>query len=72
MSLSCSTFLLRTTFFRAACRCLRRNRSSHWTAVIDDAMISSGFVKETYIGAFAQDDERLVEWTEFDPQNRGY
>ena len=41
----------------------------------DDAMVSSGFEKVTYIGAFASDsdaDNWTKGWANFDPQNTDY
>ena len=37
-----------------------------------DALLSSGFTKVNYIGAFAAGDNWLDGWTEFDPQNADY
>lgn len=41
-------------------------------ASFDDAMVASGFEKVNYIGAFAEGDDWLDGWTEFDPQNKTY
>ncbi len=42
-------------------------------ANFDDAMLSSGFEKVTYVGAFASDTDNWIEsWTNFDPQNTDY
>ena len=37
-----------------------------------DTMLSSWFTKVNYIGAFAQGDNWLDGWTEFDPQQAEY
>ncbi|MEG1612004.1 MAG: hypothetical protein RR318_05255 [Alistipes sp.] len=42
------------------------------TASFSNPMVASGFDKVTYVGAFAQGDTWLEEWTEFDPQNANY
>ena len=41
-------------------------------ADFSDALLSSGFEKVDYIGAFAAGDSWLDGWTEFDPQNAQY
>lgn len=41
-------------------------------ASFTDAMVSLGFDKVNYIGAFAQGDTWLEGWTEFNPQNANY
>lgn len=41
-------------------------------ASFSDAMVSTGFDKVSYIGAFAENDTWMEGWTEFDPQNAEY
>ena len=41
-------------------------------ADFSDALLSTGFDKVSYIGAFAAGDTWLDGWTEFDPQNAAY
>ena len=41
-------------------------------ASFTDALLSEGFEKVSYIGAFAAGDTWLDGWTEFDPQNAKY
>ena len=44
-----------------------------WTAAsFNDALLSSGFEKVEYIGAFGTDDNWLDSWTNFDPNNTDY
>lgn len=41
-------------------------------ASFTDALVSEGFEKVDYIGAFSADDDWTEGWTEFDPQNAQY
>ena len=41
-------------------------------ASFNDALLSSGFEKVEYIGAFGTDDNWLDSWTNFDPNNTDY
>lgn len=37
-----------------------------------DGLLSSGFTKVDYVGAFSTNDNWLDGWTEFDPQSTEY
>ena len=41
-------------------------------ASFDDPKVASGFDKVTYVGAFAEGDNWMAGWTEFDPQHADY
>ena len=41
-------------------------------ASFNDALLSCGFEKVEYIGAFGTDDNWLDGWTNFDPNNTDY
>ena len=41
-------------------------------ASFDNALLSNGFDKVDYIGAFGADDNWLEGWTNFDPNNTDY